>query len=157
MKKLLPFLVRLIIISLLFVPLLPLFRQSYQSVLTFFSAAAMPGGEPPVSLTYDSSNNLYTFLVLLLGIPGVALRKRIIGIVTGIGLFLFADFFMTAIWPLYLKTPRPSLANMAVSYGWLVLAHYLLPFLLWFAFAFREIELLFRGVAANEKTPDRES
>ncbi len=148
MKKLLPFLVRLLVVSLLFVPLLPLFRNSYRSVLTFFSAAAMRG-EVPGSLPYDGSNNLYTFLVLLLGIPGVALRKRIIGIVTGIGLFLFADFFMAVIWPLYLKTPRPSLANMAVSYGWLVVAHYLLPFLLWFAFAFREIELLFRGEGAD--------
>ncbi len=152
MKKFLLFLARLVAVSLLLVPLLPLFRDSYRSILTSV-VAAMLGGEAPVSLTYDGSNNLYTFLVLLLGIPGVALRKRIIGIVTGIGLFLFADFFMTAIWPLYLKTPRPSLANMAVSYGWLVLAHYLLPFLLWFAFAFREIELLFRGVTANEKTP----
>jgi hypothetical protein len=152
-KKLLPFLVRLLVISLLFVPVLPLFHRSYKSMLLFISTAAISGQEVFGFLPYDSSNNLYTFLVLILGIPGVALRKRIIGIVTGIGLFLFADFFMTVVWPLYLKTPGPSLANMAVSYGWLVVAHYLLPFLLWFAFAFREIEQLFRGAAANEKTP----
>jgi len=34
---------------------------------------------------------------------------------------------------------------MAVAYGWLVVVQYLLPFLLWLAFAFKEIEVLFRG------------
>jgi hypothetical protein len=97
------------------------------------------------NLTYDGSSNLYTFLVLILGVPGLTIRKRSIAVVTGLALFLFTDYFMTVIWPLYLKTPRPSLANMAVPYGWLVTAHYLLPFLLWFTFAFREIEELFRG------------
>ena len=37
------------------------------------------------------------------------------------------------------------MANMAVSYGWLVVAHYMLPFLLWLAFAFRQIEGLVKG------------
>ncbi len=145
MKKLAFFLLRLVVISLVFVPLLPPFHHAYTSILTFASATAIGGGESLGALPYDGSNNLYTFIVLILGIPGLAPRKRIVGAVTGIGMFLFADFFMTVIWPAYLKTPRPSLANMAVSYGWLVVAHYLLPFLLWFAFAFREIELLFRG------------
>ena len=103
------------------------------------------------SIPYDGSNNLYTFLVLILAIPGMKIKKRIIAIVTGIALFLFADFFMIAIWIPYLKTPRLSLANMAVSYGWLVVAHYLLPFLLWLAFAFRQIEVLFRGATNFEQ------
>lgn len=150
MKKLLPFLARLVVISLLFIPVLPLFHQSYKFVLVFITTATMPKSEMMMSLPYDGSNNLYTFLVLILATPGLEIRKRIIGVVTGIGMFLFADFFMTAVWVPYLKTPAPSLANMAVSYGWLVVAHYLLPFLLWLAFAFGEIEKLFRGEAIQK-------
>jgi hypothetical protein len=104
------------------------------------TTAAMPTSELTVNLPYDSSNNLYTFLVLLLAIPGMQIRKRTIGVVTGVALFLCTDFFMTAIWLPYLKTPRPSLANMAASYGWLVVAHYLLPFLLWIVLSYRQIE-----------------
>ena len=145
MKKILPFLARLLVISLLFIPILPLFHQSYRFALALITTATMPTSGMMGALPYDGSNNLYTFLVLILAIPGMNIKKRIIGIVTGIALFLFADFFMIAVWIPYLKTPRLSLANMAVSYGWLVVAHYLLPFLLWLAFAFREIEGLFRG------------
>ncbi|MBK5275677.1 MAG: hypothetical protein JJE30_11570 [Desulfuromonadales bacterium] len=152
MKKILPFLARLLVISLLFVPVLPYFHQSYKFVLTLITTESMPTSEMMNSLPYDGSNNLYTYLVLILAIPGMEIKKRVIGIVTGIALFLFVDFFMMAIWIPYLKTPRPSLANMAVSYGWLVVAHYLLPFLLWLAFAFRQIEGLFRGGTSVEQT-----
>jgi len=150
-KKILPFLARLLVISLLFIPVLPFFNQSYKFVLAFITTATMPSVEMMESLPYDGSNNLYTYLVLILAIPGMNIKKRLIGIVTGIALFLCADFFMTAVWIPYLKTPRPSLANMAVSYGWLVVAHYLLPFLLWLAFAFRQIEGLFRGATNVEQ------
>ena len=145
MKKILPFLARLVVISLLFVPVLPYFHQSYRFVLALITTASLPTSAMMGTLPYDGSNNLYTFLVLILAIPGMKIKKRLIAIVTGIALFLLADFFMIAIWIPYLKTPRLSLANMAVSYGWLVVAHYLLPFLLWFAFSFREIDRLFRG------------
>jgi len=145
-KKLLQFLVRVTVISLLFIPLLPLFHSFYRFVLVLVATAALPTAAALASLQYDGSANLFTFLVLILGVQGLPPGKRVAAVVAGSGLFLFSDFFMTVIWP-YLRTPRPSLANMAVSYGWLVLAHYLLPFLLWFAFAFREIEQLFRGDA----------
>ena len=152
MKKILPFLARLLVISLLFIPLLPYFHQSYKFVLVLVTTASMPTSEMMANLPYDGSNNLYTFLVLILAIPGIEIKKRLIGVITGIALFLFADFFMAAVWIPYLKTPRPSLANMAVSYGWLVVAHYMLPFLLWLAFAFKEIEVLFRGATPVEQT-----
>lgn len=44
-------------------------------------------------------------------------RKRIIGVIARITMFLFADFFMTVVWLPYLITPQPSLTNMAASYG----------------------------------------
>jgi hypothetical protein len=139
-KKLLLFLARLLGISLLLIPLLPLLHHSYKFVLAFMTTMAMPTSEMMEKLPYDGSNNLYTFLVLLLAIPGMGIRKRGLGVVAGIALFLFTDFFMTAVWLPYLKTPTPSLGNMAVSYGWLVVAHYLLPFLLWIVIAYRQIE-----------------
>jgi len=139
-KKLLLFLARLLGISLLFIPALPLLHQSYKWVLTLITSGTIPTSEMMEALPYDGSNNLYTFLVLLLAIPGMAIRNRIIGVVTGIALFLFTDFFMTAIWIPYLETPQPSLANMAGSYAWLIVAHYLLPFLLWIVLAYPQIE-----------------
>lgn len=71
MKKILPFLARLIIISLLFVPLLPLFRQSYKFVLALMETATMPTNEMQETLPFDGTNNLYTFLVLILARPGL--------------------------------------------------------------------------------------
>lgn len=140
MKKLLLFLVRLLGISLLFLPALRLLHQSYKFVLVLVTTATMPTRDMMENLTYDASGNLYTFLVLLLAIPGMKIRKRIVGVVTGIVLFLCADSFMTAIWIPYLDTHRQNLAYMAVSYGWIVVAHYLLPFLLWIVLAYRQIE-----------------
>ena len=117
MKKLLPFLLRLILISLLFVPVLSQFRQGYRFVLAFITTASVPTSEMMKALLYDGSGNLYTFLVLILAIPGMTIKKRLIGVTTGIAMFLFADFFMAAVWIPYLQTPKPSLINMAVAYG----------------------------------------
>jgi len=139
-KRLLLFLARLLGISLLLVPALPLLHSSYLFVLAVITTLTVPSAQMMESLPFDGSSNLYTFLVLLLAIPGMAIGKRVVGTVTGLTLFLFADFFMTAVWLPYLKTPQPSLANMAASYGWLVVAHYLLPFLLWLVLAHRQIE-----------------
>jgi len=150
-KRLLPFLARLIVISLLFIPLLPFLHTSYKFVLALVTTASMPTEEMMASLPYDGSSKLYTFLVLLLASPGLKIKKKVVGVVTGIAMFLLADFFMTAVWLPYLKTPTPSLANMAISYGWLVVAHYLLPFLLWFLFAFKQIERLFKGETIIER------
>lgn len=137
MKRLLHLLARLSLVSLLFVPFSPLLHTAYQRLLEGI------GGRPAEG--YDSSSSLYAFLVLVIGTPGLALKKRGIAITTGILLFPGCDLFMTVVWSACLRTPRPSLANMAVSYGWLVTTHYLLPFGLWFACALREIEQLFRG------------
>lgn len=142
MKKILLFLARLLGISLLFVPLLPSLQRAYRYVLTLVTSATVPGGEMTERLAFDGSGYLYTFLVLLLAIPGMPWRRRAAGLATGVALFLFADFFMMAVWTPYLKTPRPSLVNMAVSYGWLVVVHYLLPFLLWITLAYRQIVAL---------------
>lgn len=150
MKKLLLFLARLLVISLLFIPVLPFFHRSYRFALAFITTISIPTSEMINTLPYDSLGSLHTFSVLLLAIPGMEIRKRIFGVATGIALFLFTDFFMTAIWLPYLKTPQPSLANMAVSYGWLVVAHYLLPFLLWIVIAFGQIEGLCKGLDQTE-------
>ncbi len=102
-----------------------------------------------VELPYDGSGYLYTFLILILGVPGLSVKKRIIGVITGICLFVGADFFMAGVWLGYMKPEKMSLGSMAVEYGYIVFVHYLLPFLLWLAFAFREIEGLMRGVKLN--------
>lgn len=149
MKRLLLFLARLIAVSLLFVPFLSFLKSTYRYVLGIFVTGSLPASELVDAIRYDSSNNLYTFLILILGIPKIPIRKRIVAIVTGVAIFLSIDFFMAVIWPNFLMTNRPSLANMAVSYAWLVTAHYLLPFLLWFVFAFKEIEHAFRGTGTR--------
>lgn len=149
MKKLLLFLARLLGISLLLVPALPWLQQCYGYLLAEMVSATSSTREMTIDLPYDSSNNVYTFLVLLLAIPGMEIGKRVIGVGIGVALFLFTDFFMTAVWLPHLSTPQPSLANMAVSYGWLVVAHYLLPFLLWIVLAYRQIEIMCRVAGQN--------
>ena len=114
----------------------------YKRVLTLLTTGEMLTTEMSNALNYDSAGSLYTFLILLLSIPGMEVRKRIIGVVVGITLFLCADSFMTAIWMPYLETHRQTIVSMAVSYGWVVVAHYLLPFLLWIVFAYRQIEAM---------------
>ena len=145
MKKLLLFLVRLLVISLLFIPALPSLHYSYKFVLALITTGQIPTTEMTEALNFDAAGNLYTFLVLLLAIPGMAIKKRIRGVAIGIALFLCADSFMTAVWIPYLKIHRQTLMYMAVSYGWIVVAHYLLPFLLWIVLAFRQIETMCKG------------
>ncbi len=149
MKRLLPFLLRLIVISLLFLPVLSPLHSAYKFVVRGLSNAALPAGMSVVELPYDGSGYLYTFLILILGVPGLSVKKRIIGVITGICLFVGADFFMAGVWLGYMKPEKMSLGSMAVEYGYIVFVHYLLPFLLWLAFAFREIEGLMRGVKLN--------
>ena len=60
-------------------------------------------------------------------------------------LFIIADYFMAGVWLPHLKPVRMTLGSMAVAYGYIVVVHYLLPFLLWFTFSFREIEKVLRG------------
>ena len=139
MKKLLPFLLRLIVVSLLFVPVLSVLHSAYKIMVALLSNTTVD------SLPFDGSGYLYTFLILILGVPGLPIKKRIVGVITGICLFICADYFMAGIWIPHLKPVRMTLGSMAVSYGYIVVVHYLLPFLLWLAFAFRQIEQLFRG------------
>jgi hypothetical protein len=138
-KKLRLFLVRLVVISLVLVPALAYLKQGYQSLVVLCSAWQLPTADMLQSLNFESSGSVYTFMVLLLAIPGLTPRRRALALVAGCAAFLLTDCFMNGVWLPYLKSPRPSLANMAVSYGWIVVAHYLLPFLLWIMFAFRQI------------------
>jgi hypothetical protein len=148
-KKLRLLLVRLVVISLLLVPALAYLKQGYQYLAVLCSVWQLPTADMVQSLSYESSGSVYTFVVLLLAVPGLTPRRRALALAAGCAAFLVADCFMNGIWLPYLKTPRPSLANMAVSYGWIVVAHYLLPFLLWIMFAFRQIvELCERPVPA---------
>lgn len=140
MKKLLLFLVRLLVISLLFIPALPSLHYSYKFALALITTGGMPTSAVVDALNFDAAGNLYTFLVLLLAIPGMEIRKRALGVAIGITLFLCADSFMTAIWMPHLKVHRQTIVYMAVTYGWIVVAHYLLPFLLWIVLAYRQIE-----------------
>ena len=146
MKKLSIFLLRLIFVSLLLDPVLPPFHQAYKFVLALITTASVPTVEiitavPP----YDSISNIYTYFILILGTPSIPIKKRVVGIVTGIAVFLTGDIFMTSVWTPFMQTPGTSLLNMVIPYSWNFASHYLMPFLLWLAFAFKEIEQLFRG------------
>lgn len=151
MKRLRNFLFRLFGISLLLVPVLSPLQKAYQQALAAVSSLLASAVLEMERLPYDGSGSAFTFLVLFLAIPEMEVKKRVGRAAFGITVFFGSDFFINAIWP-YLKTPQPSLLNMAVPYGWLVVAHYLLPFLLWFILAFRQIEGLCRHDATEPKT-----
>jgi hypothetical protein len=95
-------------------------HTAYKFVVVSISNAAIPAREV---LQHDGSGYLYTFLILILGVPGLPIKKRVVAVITGICLFIFADYFMLGIWIPHLKPSRLTLASMAVTYGYVVVVH----------------------------------
>jgi hypothetical protein len=139
------FLVKLLLFSLVLIPVL----------LAFITSGQIPTLQAMSTLPYVGSKNLYTFFILILATPGLSIKKRIIGIVAAIALFLLIDLLMTFVWLPYFQNPEPSRTNEIVWYAWYISVRYILPFLLWFVFAFKQIEGLFRAAQPLEKNPDK--
>ena len=148
MKKNWLFLSRAVLISVFVFLVLPYLNSGYEFVLSLVTTAEVPTSQAIKGLPYVSSPGLCPFFIFILSTPQLSIRRRIIAMLAGVAIFLGVDLLMTFVWVPYLQTPKPSLINMGGHYGYYVTAFYILPFLLWFVFAFRQIEELFRGAAS---------
>lgn len=144
MKKNWRFLAKAIAISVVVFAALPYIETCYQYALMYITST-----QESKNLSYVSAPGLCPFFIFILATPKLSIRRRIIALLSGITIFLTLDLLMTLVWLPYFQTTRPSLRNMGSHYGWYVIAYYILPFVMWFGFAFRQIEEFFRGITAE--------
>jgi len=134
------FATKVILTSVVVFLVLPYLTNGYE-----FALGHITGTHALSELPYVSSQGLCPFLVFIFMTPRLGVMRRLIAVTSGLIGFFAIDLIMTLIWIPYLESPRPSLRNMGVHYGYYVVVYYVLPFLLWFVFAFRQIETLFKG------------
>jgi len=152
-KKNWRFLAKSFLISVLVFCALPYINSGYEFVLSLTMAAGIPTPQTISELPYISSPGLCPFFIFMLSTPNLSIKRRAIAMVVGVAVYLGLDLLMTLVWIPYIQTPKMTLMNMGGHYAYYVLAFYILPFLLWFAFAFRQIEELFKKTKAGSTRP----
>jgi len=134
-KSILLFLSKLVLLSLLAIPTVELFDRVYQGILQW-------GVADTGTIPFMSSHMLYLLFVLVLATPRLGIRRRVIGIVAGILLYLLIDRLMIPIWKIlpYAQKPGPVPAKEFYTNVYYMFMHWTLPFLLWIMLAYRQIE-----------------
>ena len=122
---------------------------SYIETCYLYALMCATGIADSKNLPYVSAPGLCPYLIFILVTPRLSWNRRCVAIIAGMVAFLALDLVMTWVWVPYFQTSRPSLRNMGSHYGYYVVAYYLFPFLIWFAFAFRQIESFFRGTSES--------
>ena len=144
------FLAKVLLVSIVVFVVLPYITSGYQFILSLVTTGEMPTKQSVEALRYVSSPGLCPFFIFILVTPNLSIKKRTAAMLSGVAVLLGVDLVMTLIWVPYLETPAPSLMNMGAHYAYYVLVYYLLPFLLWFVFAFRQVEGYFRGYLVSK-------
>jgi hypothetical protein len=147
MKRILLFLARLAIATLLLLPVMPFFYRAYGAVLAMITGGGFSMTTSSPGVPYDGSSTLYTLMVLILATPKLTVTRRILGISGGIVLSLLIDAAMNLIWgdyP-YVGSPDPTALHVYVTRAWEIAGHGFMSILLWFIVAQRQIEILFKG------------
>ena len=141
MKRPLLFLCKLLLISLVLIPVFNLFDYGYLHVIQYANLT------PLKQVAYVSSDALYPFFVLILATPGLSMKRRGIGIVVAISLALTIDLTMIHVWRTYpfKQELHPTLAHIWAGETWHMTMRWLLPILLWLVVAYRQVEELFKG------------
>jgi hypothetical protein len=149
LKKPLLFLGKLIVTSLLLLPLFNLFDEAYFAFCLFGIPLNLRGN------TYVSSSMVYPFTVLILVTPKVSLARKAVGIAASIFLAFLMDRFMFAMWGIYPFAPRANQSHYHVwAYDiWYVAIRWMLPVLLWLIVAYRQIGDMFRDVTGKDRPP----
>lgn len=139
MKRPLLFLGKLLLISLVLVPVFFWFDGYYFNIIESANRSKLN--------QFDclSSVALYPFFVLVLATPGLGIRRRIMSIVLAIILALTIDLTMIHVWGTYpfKQEPNQTLGQIWAGESWYVMMRWLLPILLWFGVAYGKIEKLF--------------
>jgi hypothetical protein len=140
-KRPLLFLVKLLLISLVLIPVFNWFDAGYFYLI---KAAHL---RPLKQIAFVSSDALYPFFVLVLATPGLSLKRRILSIVAVVPLALAIDLTMIYVWGTlpFMQDRHPTLTHIWAAETWHVTMRWLLPILLWMVVAYRQIEELFRG------------
>ena len=129
------FLGKLVLFSLLSLPTVKWFDGAYQGILQL-------GVADTRDIPFMSAHLLYLYFVLLLATPGLGLRRRLVGIATGLFLYLLLDRLMIPVWKALPYTQKPGTVPAKEFYTnvYYMVMHWMLPFLLWIVIAYRQIE-----------------
>lgn len=93
-------------------------------------------------LGYNSALRTIPFLALLLATPGFTWKRRLAWLVGGLLVFMVVDMASTATWgapPSRERLIATSKAHYTWSLIWDTTGHWLLPLLLWFMAAHRQV------------------
>jgi hypothetical protein len=145
-KRPLLFLAKLLLFSLLLMPVFYWFDKGYFFLI---KAAHL---RPLKQIAYVSSEALYPFFVLVLATPKLGIKKRVISIVAATVLAFMIDLTMIYVWGTFpfKQEPIPTLGHIWAGNSWQMVMHWLLPILFWMVIAYRQIEELFNGDGALE-------
>jgi hypothetical protein len=135
------FLGKLLLISLVLMPVFYWFDQWYLHIIQFAHL------RPLKQIAYVSSDALYPFFVLVLATPGLSMKRRVISIVVAISLALAIDLTMIYVWGTYpLKQEQnPTMTHIWAGETWHMTMRWLLPILLWLVVAYKQIDRMFKG------------
>ncbi|QXE92399.1 hypothetical protein KP001_07715 [Geomonas subterranea] len=138
MKRVILFLGKILLFSLLLMPAVGWFEGIYQGVL-------QAGIATPRTIPFAGGRAILLFFVLILATPDVTVKKRCAGIFGAILLYLLIDRLMIYLWGVLPYAQKPGAAAQAFyTQVYYMFMHWLLPFLLWLLIAFREVEEVLR-------------
>ena len=151
MKRPLLFLCKLLLISLVLIPVFNLFDRGYLHIIQYANLT------PLKQVAYVSSDALYPFFVLMVVTPGLSVKRRAIGIAMAIILALTIDLTMIYVWRTYpfKQELNPTTMHIWAGETWHMTMRWLLPILLWLVIAYRQIEELFKGRVHLDEDPGR--
>jgi hypothetical protein len=149
-KSITLFVGKLTLLSLVLMPTVEWFDIGYTSVLQL-------GVADTGTIPFMGAHALYLFFVLILATPRLALKRRIFAIAAGIFLYLLIDRLMIPIWKVlpFTQKPGPVPAKAFYTNVYYMLMHWMLPFLLWFVIAYRQIEELCKGSFPSREREER--
>ncbi|MDU0460701.1 MAG: hypothetical protein RW306_18380 [Geobacteraceae bacterium] len=136
MKKPILFFLKLILLSLLLLPVFAYFDAAYFYIISFAIL------KPLEQIDYVSSKSLYPFFILILATPGIGIKRSSLSILTAISLSLLIDLCMIYAWDTFpfSQANNPSNAHIWAGMSWHVFMNWILPILLWFVVAQKQIE-----------------
>ena len=142
MKVKLLFLLKLLIISLVLFLCLGWIEKGYQIILLLVLSLLLPPDQSAVSLDYASYLRLIPFLALMLATPRIAIAKRVAVILIGLIIFITIDIASILAWGSFPNSQSTTL-HLIFSQIWKTTGQWILPFLLWFIAAYKNMGELF--------------
>ncbi|UPU37855.1 hypothetical protein M1B72_09145 [Geomonas paludis] len=134
MKKILLFLAKILLFSLLMLLAIGWFEGVYRSIL-------QAGVSDSSTIPFAGSRAIVLFFALILATPGLTVKKRCAGILAAVLLYLLIDRLMVHLWGVLPYAQKPGAAAQAFyTQVYYMFMRWLLPFLLWLLMAFREVE-----------------